>query len=58
MRASRLRPLNAKKTLSMTPTTPQMNLDLAPIGWAFGLALVAAAFQIGTRMQKDTEALV
>ncbi|MDT0144653.1 hypothetical protein [Microbacterium sp. PRC9] len=33
-------------------------LDLAPIGWALGLALVAAAFQIGIRMQKDTEALV
>lgn len=35
-----------------------MNLDFAPIGWALGLALVAAAFQIGVRMQKDTEALV
>lgn len=35
-----------------------LELDLAPIGWAFGLALVAAAFQIGVRMQRDTEALV
>jgi len=35
-----------------------LGLDLAPIGWAFGLALVAAAFQIGTRMQRETELLV
>ena len=35
-----------------------LNLNLSPVAWAFGLALVAAAFQIGTRMQKDTEALV
>ncbi|WP_426323469.1 hypothetical protein [Microbacterium sp. E-13] len=49
-----------------TTTTPphdvfvflSLQLDLAPIGWAFGLLLVAAAFQIGIRMQKDTEALV
>jgi hypothetical protein len=35
-----------------------LNLDLAPIGWAFGLALVAAAFQIGTRLQRETDLLV
>lgn len=33
-------------------------LDLAPVGWALGLALFATALQIGTRMQKDTEGLV
>ena len=35
-----------------------LNLDLSPVGWAFGLALVAAAFHIGTRMQRETELLV
>lgn len=35
-----------------------LELDLASVGWAFGLLMVAVAFQIGTRMQKDTEALV
>lgn len=35
-----------------------LGLDPAPIGWAFGLALVAAAFQIGTRLQRETEGLV
>lgn len=33
-------------------------LDLAPVGWAFGLTLVAAAFQIGTRLQRETDLLV
>ena len=35
-----------------------LQLDLSSVGWAFGLLLVGSAFQIGTRMQKDTEALV
>lgn len=35
-----------------------LNLDLAPVGWALGLALVAAAFELGQRLQKDTEGLV
>lgn len=35
-----------------------LNLDLAPIGWALGLALVAAAFELGQRLQRDTEGLV
>lgn len=32
--------------------------DPAPIGWAFALIVVAAAFEIGQRLQRDTEALV
>ncbi|WP_203581885.1 hypothetical protein [Microbacterium hibisci] len=35
-----------------------LQLDLAPIGWGFALALVAGAFQIGSRLQRDTEGLV
>lgn len=35
-----------------------LNLDLSPVGWAFGLALVALAFHVGTRLQRDTEGLV
>ncbi|MDA4895125.1 hypothetical protein PFZ55_50525 [Streptomyces sp. MS2A] len=33
-------------------------IDLAPVGWGFALALVASAFSLGTRLQKDTEGLV
>lgn len=33
-------------------------VDLAPIGWGFALALVATAFEVGQRMQHDTERLV
>lgn len=35
-----------------------LSLDLAPLGWGLGIALVAAAFDIGTRLQKDAEGLV
>jgi hypothetical protein len=33
-------------------------LDLGPVGWGLGIALVAAAFSIGTRLQRDTRGLV
>ncbi|WP_309067547.1 hypothetical protein [Microbacterium sp.] len=35
-----------------------LELDLAPIGWGFALALIAGAFGIGSRLQRDTEGLV
>lgn len=33
-------------------------VDLAPLGWAAALTVVAAAFEIGQRMQRETEGLV
>ena len=33
-------------------------LDFGPIGWGLGIGLVAAAFQIGTRLQRETAGLV
>lgn len=33
-------------------------IDLAPLGWGLALAVVAAAFEIGQRMQRETEGLV
>ncbi|MFG6402210.1 DUF2975 domain-containing protein [Microbacterium sp. P04] len=33
-------------------------LDFGPIGWGVGIALVAAAFRIGTRLQRETAGLV
>lgn len=33
-------------------------VSLAPLGWAMALAVVAAAFEIGQRMQRETEGLV
>lgn len=35
-----------------------VQLDLAPFGWGAALAVVAAAFEIGQRMQRDSEGLV
>lgn len=36
----------------------RLDLDLAPLGWGFALALIAGAFEIGQRMQHDTKGLV
>lgn len=35
-----------------------VQFDAAPIGWGIALALIAVAFEVGQRMQKDTEGLV
>ncbi|MGN7861806.1 hypothetical protein ACTJI8_14595 [Microbacterium sp. 22303] len=35
-----------------------LELDLAPLGWGFALALIATAFQLGARLQQDAEGLV
>ncbi|MGW9157126.1 hypothetical protein [Microbacterium sp. NPDC055665] len=35
-----------------------LEFDLAPVGWAFALALVAGLFEIGRRLQRETEGLV
>ena len=35
-----------------------VQFDLAPVGWAFALALVAGVFAVGRRLQRDTEGLV
>lgn len=35
-----------------------IDLNLAPLGWGFALALIAMAFEAGTRLQRDTEGLV
>lgn len=35
-----------------------MTLDPAPFAWGIGLAVLTAAFQIGERLQRDTEGLV
>ena len=35
-----------------------VEVDLAPLAWGFALAVVAAAFQLGQRLQRDTDGLV
>ncbi|MGO2933339.1 hypothetical protein [Microbacterium sp.] len=35
-----------------------VSADLAPIGWGIALALVATAFEVGQRLQRETEGLV
>jgi len=35
-----------------------LDLDLSPLGWGFALALIAGAFSIGQRLQRETEGLV
>lgn len=35
-----------------------VRLDASPIGWGIALALITAAFEVGRRMQLDTEGLV
>ena len=35
-----------------------VELHLAPIGWGIALALVATAFEVGQRLQRETEGLV
>jgi len=65
-RSSVIEYLGEKQLVGDNPTAPAydvlsyfwLQLDLAPVGWAFGLALVAAAFQIGARLQREAELLV
>lgn len=47
-------------TLLDTPALPALlvEIDPAPIGWAFALTVIAAAFELGQRLQRDTEGLV
>lgn len=35
-----------------------LSIDLAPFGWGAALAVVAACFELGQRLQRDTEGLV
>ncbi|WP_349426031.1 hypothetical protein [Microbacterium sp. LWS13-1.2] len=44
--------------VSETFWTFLLQVDLAPFGWGLALALIAASFEIGARLQRETEGLV
>jgi hypothetical protein len=49
----------AAQALDITELAPFMvTVDLAPLGWTFALTVVAAAFEIGQRLQRDQDGLV
>jgi len=49
----------AAASLGIDELAPFMvEIDPAPLGWTFALAIVAGAFEIGQRLQRDTEGLV
>ena len=57
---------NRDITAGGTPDNPSyegfvgfgLNLDLAPLAWGMALIVVAGAFELGQRLQRDTEGLV
>lgn len=50
------------RTGGMSPGDPaigyQFEFSMAPLAWAIALAVIVAAFELGQRMQRDTEGLV
>ncbi|BDZ40472.1 hypothetical protein [Microbacterium suwonense] len=50
--------LNAGASEDVVFASLAVAIDLSPIGWGLVIGLLAGAFQLGTRMQNDTEGLV
>jgi hypothetical protein len=49
----------AARSLHLDQVAPfVLELDPAPIGWGFALIVLVAAFELGRRLQRDTEGLV